>query len=304
VRGACKLLERLLGEDVELVVSASQPACTRADPGQIEQVIMNLAINARDAMPEGGRLTIETGAASVEGERARAMGISPGPYATIRVRDTGTGMDDATRARLFEPFFTTKPSGKGTGLGLATVYGIVKQSGGGLEVTSELGRGSAFVVFLPAVNEPPEARERPEAGPARGKAAPERRGGDETVLVVEDEGAVRRLTERILLRAGYKVHSAANGEEALRLVESDAAADASIEMVLSDVIMPGMNGRMLSERLHALRPELPVVFMSGYTDDVIASHGMMGQGARFLAKPFTPETLRSAVRAALDRRET
>lgn len=298
VRGVWRMLERLLGEDIELVfLPAPELGATRADAGQIEQVLMNLAVNARHAMPDGGTLVIATSNVDLSGEEAsRHACIRPGAYVKIAVSDTGAGMDAATKARVFDPFFTTKPAGQGTGLGLATVYGIVKQSGGCVTVSSEPGAGTTFEVFLPreaAAHVPAPAPEPAPAPAAREKRAT----GTETILVVEDEAAVRNVTRRLLEAAGYTVLTAASGAEALAICAGHAA---EIRLLLTDVVMPGMNGRELADRLGALRPGIRVLFMSGYTDDAIVHRGVLQPGTRFLEKPFVANALLHEVRSALD----
>ncbi len=288
------MLRRLIGEDIELVVSRTADlGSVRADPGQIEQVVMNLVVNSRDAMPEGGKLTIETANVELDEEEARVrIGVRPGPHVTLSVSDTGCGMDEQTRARIFEPFFTTKESGKGTGLGLATVYGIVKQSGGSVCVDSEPGRGTTFEICLPRELTAPEAELRTER-PA-GQAT-----GTETVLVVEDEEAVRNLTRRILTAAGYTVLMAANAGEALLACERRTQP---VHLLLTDVVMPLMSGRELAERLAQACPGMTVLFMSAYADNAIMSHGTLERGVHFIAKPFAAEDLTRKVREVLDLR--
>ncbi len=287
-----KLLKRLIGEDVHLITAlAPDLGAVKADPGQLEQIIINLAVNARDAMPTGGRLTIE--AANVEMDEAYVRGhapASPGRYVLLALSDTGIGMDEQTKARIFEPFFTTKEPGKGTGLGLATVYGIVKQSGGFIWVYSEPGHGTSFKVYLPRVDEPAE----PVATPTT-MAEPGR--GTETVLVVEDAASVRMVTRQVLERYGYAVLEAPNGETALRLA---AKHHGPIHLLLTDVVMPGLSGRQLAEQLAHLRPDMKVLYASGYADHAIVHHGILESGIAYLQKPFTPETLGRRVRQVLD----
>jgi two-component system cell cycle sensor histidine kinase/response regulator CckA len=286
-----KMLRRLIGEDVELVTRLDPSVSNvRADPGQLEQVIVNLVVNARDAMPRGGRLTIETADADLDEAYAqRHAAVRPGHYAMVAVSDTGIGMDAATQARIFEPFFTTKEKGKGTGLGLSTAYGIVKQSGGYIWVYSEPGHGTTFKVYLPSVMESSAVRE------ARARAADAGKGS-ETILLVEDEQSVRTLSRRILEVRGYRVLEAARGAEALELVR--ATAD-PIHLVLTDLVMPDMSGSELASRVVALRPAVRVLYMSGYTDDGVIHNGLLEQGGAFLQKPFTPEVLARKVRKTL-----
>ncbi|MGH7545568.1 MAG: ATP-binding protein [Gemmatimonadota bacterium] len=290
-----QMLRRVIGEDVELA-TALDPALgrVRADPTQMEQILVNLAVNARDALPEGGKLTL--GTANVELDEAYAATrevVRPGSYVKLSVSDNGFGMDRATQARIFEPFFTTKEKGKGTGLGLATVYGIVKQSGGYIWVYSEPGRGTTFKIYLPRVQAPAEPLPERAAGPA----GPPR--GHETILLVEDEASVRALAARVLRKQGYRVLEAADGEAARRQLESEST---SVDLLLTDAILPGASGRELADRARAARPDLKVLFVSGYTDDVIARHGVLEAGVEFLEKPFTPEALARRVRDVLDAR--
>src|SRR2546427_2286292 len=288
-----KLLRRLIGEDIQLVAKlGSGLGSVKADPGQIEQVIMNLAVNARDAMPAGGQLTIET--ANVEMDEAYVRGhplAQPGRYVMLAVSDTGTGMDEQTKAHIFEPFFTTRELGKGTGLGLATVYGIVKQSGGFIWLYSEPGHGTTFKIYLPRVDGAADA-----LGPPVGTAEVPR--GTETVLIVEDEEAVRALAKTALMRKGYRVLEAANGGEALLRCESERAP---IHLLVTDVVMPGLGGADLARRLAPLRPDMRVLFISGYTDRAAARHGTMQPGAAYLEKPFSLDALARKVREVLDR---
>jgi len=291
VARADRLLRRLLGEDIDFRTSAD-PAlgAVRADPGQMEQVLMNLALNARDAMPGGGKLTLETRNVWLDDEYARRHpSVQPGAYVMVAVSDSGHGMDAETQACVFDPFFTTKEPGRGTGLGLATVYGIVRQSGGHVWVYSEVGRGTSFKVYLPRVDGVPAAQ-----GPGRGGGL---RGGTETILLVEDEESVRRLGHRVLTRAGYTVLAAAAGAEALRVAEAHTGP---IHLLVTDVVMPGMSGREVAERVASLRPHAGVLFTSGYTDDAIVHHGVLDDGMAFLQKPFDPSTLLHAVRRVLD----
>jgi len=263
----------------------------RADPGQLEQAVVNLVVNARDAMPQGGRLIVETANVELDPRYAEAhVPTRPGPYVLLAVSDTGVGMDAATKARLFEPFFTTKEVGKGTGLGLATVYGIVKQSGGYIWVYSEPGHGTTFKIYFPHVAGSPE---RPDA--AASAALPV--GGSETVLVAEDQREVRQLTTRVLELRGYTVLAAASGEEALDLA---AQYPNRIHILVADVIMPGISGRELARRLLATKDGLKVLFVSGYTNEAIHHRGLLEPGGAFLQKPFTGEALARKVRQVLD----
>ncbi len=293
VRSLEKMLPRLLGEDVKLEFSlAAELGAVQADPGQIEQVILNLAVNARDAMPGGGRLTIETGNAELDETYAAShAGVSPGPYVLLAVTDSGTGMDRDTLSHVFEPFFTTKAPGKGTGLGLATVHGIVSQSGGSVWAYSEPGHGTTFKVYLPRIDAPVDA---PDLSPSGLPAV----GGRETLLIVEDDPGVRRVASRVLEERGYDVKVAQDGQAALTL---SRAYEGDIDLLVTDLVMPGMPGRELASRLLDERPTLRVLYMSGYTDDVIVRHAVLERGSPYLQKPFTPNTLATKVREALDR---
>jgi two-component system, cell cycle sensor histidine kinase and response regulator CckA len=286
------MLQRLIGEDIAIVLDgAPDVGHVRADPRQIEQVILNLAVNARDAMPDGGTFTISLRNLDVDtAASAPGAALAPGRYVVLAVTDTGHGMDRATRERVFEPFFTTKAPDRGTGLGLATAYGVVQQSGGRIVVESEPGQGARFTIYLPRVDAP--ARPRTVAAePARVS------GGTETILVVEDEPALRAITRRMLAGAGYTVLEAGNGTEALALV---AALSGPLDLLLTDVVLPGMSGRQLAERLTAVRPATRTLFMSGYTDDAILRHGVLEEPGRLVSKPFSPAGLRRRVRDALD----
>jgi signal transduction histidine kinase/CheY-like chemotaxis protein len=285
-----KMLKRLIGEDVQLVTRlGTEIGRTRADPGQLEQIIVNLAVNARDAMPRGGKLTIETGMAELdETYVAQHPGAQPGPHVYFALSDTGIGMDAATREKIFEPFFTTKEMGRGTGLGLSTVYGIVKQSGGAIWVYSEPGRGTTFKVYLPEVQDSASTRKpKVEAG---------RVGGSETLLVVEDEPGVRRLVQQVLKGAGYKVLLASSGEEAIGLFGSNG----HVSMLLTDVVLPVMGGPQIAKALKEKQPALKVLYMSGYTDNAIVHHGVLDAGVNFLEKPLRPDALLQKVRSVLD----
>jgi len=286
------MLRRLIGEDIDLVTSlAPGLGKVKVDPGQIEQVVVNLVVNARDAMPDGGELTIRTASLDVGPEAARAEeAFPPGSYVLLEVRDTGGGMDPETVANIFEPFFTTKEQGKGTGLGLATVYGIVKQSGGHISVRSEPGKGATFQVLLPRIAEP-----APEAAAAPSLTASAR--GQETILLVEDAEGLRVLVREILERKGYTVLEAAQGADAVRL---SSAYPGAIDLILTDVVMPGMSGRELCARLTPRHPGVRVIYMSGYPDDAIGRHGVPDPATAYVQKPFTAEALERKVREVLD----
>jgi PAS domain S-box-containing protein len=280
------LLERLLGEDIELATRLHpEPSRVRADPGQIQQVIMNLAVNARDAMPQGGRLTLETDVVELDESYARNhVGVRPGSYLMLAVSDTGHGMDKQTQARIFEPFFTTKEKGRGTGLGLATIYGIVKQSGGNIWVYSEPAQGTTFKIYLPQVEEEKEAAAVEGEIPVRVSG---RREG-QTVLVAEDEASLRGLMREFLETLGYTVLEAGSGAEAVGLAEQHPGP---ITLLMTDVVMPGMSARALAEQVAARRPEIKVLYVSGYTDNAIVHHGVLEADMMFLQKPFTLEAL-------------
>jgi PAS domain S-box-containing protein len=287
-----KMLRRLIGEDVELATALhAEAGAVNADPGQLEQVLLNLVVNARDAMPGGGRVLIATTRVLLRDELVeRRHRLPPGDYVCLAVTDSGLGMDESTQAHLFEPFFTTKEVGKGTGLGLATVYGIVKQSGGYIWVYSEPGRGTTVKVYLPRV---PGAAEPPLPGPE----PPALRGGHETVLLVEDAAPVRTLARRSLEARGYTVLDAADGPSAIELAARHAGA---IAVLVTDVVMPGMSGRELAERLAPTRPQMKVLYTSGYTDDAMVRQGVLNAGVAFLQKPFVPDSLARKVREVLD----
>jgi CheY-like chemotaxis protein len=290
LRGTEKLLRRVLGEDVRLEsLLADGLWPVRGDRGQLGQVVLNLSVNARDAMPTGGRLAIETANLTL-GREALELGLPPGRWVRLTVRDTGHGMTPEVRAHLFEPFFTTKPKGQGTGLGLSTVYGIVKQSGGHVHVESAVGKGTAVHVHLPPTDEAVATARTAAAGAASGR-------GSETVLVVEDDPHVRDMTVRALRDGGYRVLVASGGAGALEVA---AAEQAPIHLLLTDVVMPGVDGRALAERLGADRPSLRVLYVSGYAENVVALHGVLAPGVELLAKPFTPSALLGRVRAVLD----
>ena len=287
-----KMLPRLIGEDITLnFVLEPNLEQVKADPGQIEQVIMNLTVNSRDAMPNGGKLTIET--ANVELDLAYTRqhpGSRVGRYVMLAVTDTGTGIDPEIQSQIFEPFFTTKERDKGTGLGLATVYGVVKQSGGYIAVDSEKGKGARFSVYLPRVEETAAAPEAKAASPGNLR-------GSETILLVEDAEPLRKLAHMFLKESGYDVLAAADGAEALEVARS---CSRPIHLLLTDVVMPGINGRVLAERLAPMQPGMRVLYMSGYTDSFIAGHGVLEAGTHLLHKPFTQETLAKKVREVLD----
>ena len=292
VSDVSKMLQRLIGEDIAIVARLEADLDpVNADPGQVAQVLMNLSVNARDAMPDGGVLTLETANVDLDADYAAAhLGVQPGRYVMLAVSDTGIGMSPDIKRRIFEPFFTTKPVGKGTGMGLATVHGIVNQSGGSLWVYSEEGHGSTFKVYLPRALEPAARTENAAPGAALAR-------GMETILLVEDEDMVRRLVRRTLEGCGYRILEATDGVAAL-----DICGDGTpIALLITDVVMPRMSGRELAGRLSASRPGLRVLFMSGYTDTAVTQHGMLDDATDFLQKPFTIQTLAEKVREVLDR---
>jgi two-component system cell cycle sensor histidine kinase/response regulator CckA len=288
-----KLLRRLIGEDIELTTSLDpELGKVKADQGQLEQVVMNLAVNARDAMPQGGKLKIRVENTVLDQDYVRRYPypVQPGPYVLLMVTDTGVGMDAETKARAFEPFFTTKEKGKGTGLGLSTVYGVVKQSGGYIDVESALGQGTTFKIFLPRVHE--QARvERQHA------EAPPKANGNEVILIAEDETSLRTLTSTTLELSGYKVLQAKDGLEALEVSRKYSGA---IDLLLTDIVMPGMGGRALAEELGRERKDIRIVYMSGYTGQAVGSQGPVEPGSLYLHKPFTKQALMQKIREALD----
>jgi two-component system, cell cycle sensor histidine kinase and response regulator CckA len=286
-----KMLRRLIGEDIVLGLSLQDDAGNlRADPGHIEQAVVNLVVNSRDAMPDGGRITIETANVTLDATYARShMGVQPGDFVMIAVTDTGHGMDAETRRHIFEPFFTTKAKGKGTGLGLATVYGMVKQSGGDIWVYSEPGQGTIFKLYFPRVSDSPAEPLEPETDLSSVR-------GNETILLVEDEGAVRDLTAKILRQLGYRVLCAESAPQALRTARLHAG---EIALLLTDVVMPGMSGRQLADELRIDRPSVRVLYLSGYTENTVVTHGVLDAGVNFLAKPFSREVLALKIREVL-----
>jgi len=286
------LLKRLIGEDIQLVTRPdAKLKLIKADPGQLEQVLLNLVVNARDAMPSGGTVTIETANTTLDGAYAgRHVGVTPGEYVILAISDTGTGMDHATQSRIFEPFFTTKETGKGTGLGLSTVYGIIKQSGGNVWVYSESGKGTTFKVYLPQVEDQVAPRED-------SKADATIKRGCETVLLVEDEELVRKLAGDLLEESGYVVLSASGGEEAISFGKNHTNR---IDLLITDVVMPRISGKQVAEQLAKIHPETKVLFMSGYTDEAIVHHGIVDSHIAFIQKPFSERALAQKVRDVLD----
>ena len=286
------MLQRVIGEDIEVVTALGRPlGSVKADPGQVEQILLNLAVNARDAMPSGGRLTIETSNAVLDGAFANVrVGVRPGAYVQLAVRDTGVGMSDAVKERAFEPLFTTKGDKMGSGLGLATVHGIVKQNGGHIEVNSEVGEGTTVTIYLPRIDGAAPRVRRPSRGRMRIV-------GDETILLVEDDALVRRAIVRTLRRAGFNVLEAGSGGEALQVAQAHAH---EIHLVLTDVVMRGLSGKELANQIAATRPDVPVVFMSGYAGDEVVHDGLLDEGTPFIEKPFTDSQLLAKLRAILD----
>jgi len=291
VRKIDKMLRRIIGEDIELEVRlAADLRRVMVDPAHMDQVIMNLAVNSRDAMPDGGKLTIETANVQLTGDYAAGhLGAQPGPHVMLAVSDTGTGMDAATQARVFEPFYTTKEQGKGTGLGLSIVYGIVKQNAGGIMVYSEPAHGTVFKIYIPAVEAPAAV------APAEREDADAEVSGA-TILLVEDEDQVRKLARSFLERRGYRVVEASSGPEALRTLQD---YDGRIDLLLTDMVMPQMNGATLAEKVKAMRPEIRILFMSGYTEGGMENQGLPAGEAQFLQKPFSAGALERKVRDAL-----
>jgi two-component system cell cycle sensor histidine kinase/response regulator CckA len=291
-RGLEKMLRRILGEDIELIPAlAPDLGSVKADAGQMEQVLMNLLVNARDAMPRGGKITIETSNVELDAEWTQQHPpLLPGGYVRLTVTDTGSGIDKTLQERIFEPFFTTKERGKGTGLGLSMVYGIVTQSGGQVVVDSQVGRGSSFTIYLPRqlAAQPATPERRPVTRPAR---------GSETILVVEDEEALLKVAVRALTGAGYTVIPASSGDEALLACSQH---EGPLDLIATDVVMPKMSGATLVAELYKIRPELKVLYMSGYTDDAILHHGVSDAGPPLLSKPFTAARLTQKVREVLD----
>jgi signal transduction histidine kinase/ActR/RegA family two-component response regulator len=285
------MLRRLIGEDIDLRLDLHQGlGQVNADPGQIEQVLMNLVVNARDAMPRGGTLTIETANVDLDENYTRThVTLKPGPYVMIAVSDTGTGMDDNTKAHAFEPFFTTKAQGRGTGLGLSTVFGIVRQSGGGVDIYSALGKGTSAKVYLPRIDQP-EVLESLEQRTQSSK-------GSETILIAEDDEMVRSLVKETLRRHGYDVLDAASPVEAQKIAENHHGP---IHLLITDVVMPKINGRDLAARLSKKRPRMKVLYMSGYTDGAVVNNGILRKEVAFLQKPFTPMALAEKVREVLE----
>ncbi len=288
-----KLLRRLIGEDIDLItLPAPDLEQVKVDPGHIEQVILNLAVNARDAMPNGGKLTIETANTVLDTDYTdQHVGVIPGAYVMLAISDTGSGMDTAVQQHIFEPFYTTKAIGKGTGLGLSTCYGIIKQHGGHIWVYSEVGHGTTFKIYLPPVEELSDIVLRPDEMNIVLQ-------GSETVLLVEDEPLVRELASTILQAQGYTVVVASNGEEALRVVQTSAGI--AIDLLVTDVVMPGMRGKALVEQVINMYPNIKVLFISGYATDAITQHGQLEPGMHFLSKPFTRTAFARKVRKVLD----
>ncbi|HEY3915021.1 MAG TPA: ATP-binding protein, partial [Verrucomicrobiae bacterium] len=291
VKDLDKMLRRLIDENIELVIAPSKESGrVKADSGYVGQLLMNLAVNARDAMPNGGKLTIATSNVTLDETYAQALDVPPGNYVMLSVRDTGTGMTDEVKANIFKAFFTTKPKGKGTGLGLATCQTIMQQSGGCIGVESELGKGTKFNAYFPRVDQPVDDAAKPQSGPAP--------GGTETLLVVEDEPSLRHLSRSFLEALGYEVLSASNGQDALHIVRDHTGSP--IRLVITDIIMPQMGGKVLAEWLTTANPDLQILFTSGYTDDAVTQFAAPVAGFQFLPKPYSPSTLARKVREMLD----
>jgi len=297
VKESDKMLRRLIDENIEMtIVPGNQVGHIMADSGYVGQVLMNLAVNARDAMPNGGKLTISTNNVTLDENAVRAhTGAMPGEYVVLSVSDTGTGMTGEVKGRLFEAFFTTKPLGKGTGLGLATCQTIVQQSGGHIVVDSEVGKGTTFKVYFPRVEQPRPVAAKPPATPLQVRQVLR---GTETLLVVEDDPSVRYLARRLLEARGYGVLSASNGQDALNLVREHKGPP--IQLAIADVIMPQMGGKVMADWLKTTNPDLKILYTSGYTDDALTHHGVLEAGVEFLPKPYTPATLGRKVREMLD----
>ncbi|MCK5193602.1 MAG: response regulator, partial [Desulfobulbaceae bacterium] len=289
-----KMLGRLLGEDIEIEINHGKDLWPiKADRSQLEQVVLNLAVNARDAMPSGGMLTIETANVSLDEAYMKThYNITPGDYVMLAVSDNGQGMDEETRENIFDPFFTTKEKGKGTGLGLATIYGITKQNNGEIEVYSELGQGTTFKIYLPRADEPIE-----KIKDVLSVEDISDNRGTETIMLVEDDETVRKMCVYILKDCGYTVLEAENGEDALQVY---SRFQGKVDLLLTDVVMPKMNGPDLSEKMQELCPEIKVLFMSGYTGNAIVKHGILADSVNFIHKPVTPKSLSLAVRKILD----
>jgi CheY-like chemotaxis protein len=290
VEGLRKMIKRLLGEDIELSVHPGEGLWTvSADPTEIERVIMNLVLNSRDAMPEGGRLTIETSNVVIDEEYATAHAeTSPGDYVVVAISDTGAGMTREVREKIFEPFFTTKEKGRGTGLGLPSVYGIVKQSGGFVWVYSELGKGTTFKIYLPRAM---EVRVPGASTPQRNRTV-----GAETILLVEDDDEVRQVASRILRRNGYRVLEAGNGADALRVCENE---NDPVDLIVTDLVMPEMGGSELAKKIREQQPDARILFTSGYTEDAVVRQSLLQEGEAFIEKPFTPAKLANKAREML-----
>ena len=294
IGGMRKMLQQLINENIEMTLECTENIGTiKADSGYVWQVVMNLVVNARDAMPDGGKLSISTRAATLDEACAQGRhGVAPGPYVVLSVTDTGVGMTDEVKARVFEAFFTTKAAGKGTGLGLVTCQTIVRQSGGHIDITTELGKGTTFDVYFP------QLAQAPQPVPAAARKTGPLRLGTETILVVEDEPSLRHLAQTVLTSKGYQVLAAANGQEALRVASEHSGSP--LRLVIADVVMPQMGGKVMAEWLKTSFPQVKILFTSGYTGDAITRHGVLDTGVEFLPKPYTPATLLRKVRELLD----